>query len=70
MTAASSNRSRNVNDAQVRVVHQLRTPLTILTAGLDVLEGDGKIQALRGDVARCSSLNLEIGQGPKTGVWS
>lgn len=34
--------------------HQLRTPLAILTAELDVLEGDGKIDALREDAARMS----------------
>ncbi|MDQ3797403.1 MAG: hypothetical protein M3294_07560 [Pseudomonadota bacterium] len=36
--------------------HQLRTPLAILKAGLDVLDGNGKIQALREDVAHMNRL--------------
>jgi signal transduction histidine kinase len=35
--------------------HQLRTPLAILKAGLDVLDGNGKIQALR-EVAHMNRL--------------
>jgi two-component system, OmpR family, sensor histidine kinase TctE len=36
--------------------HQLRTPLAILTAGLDVVEANGKIQALGIDAARMNRL--------------
>ncbi|HEX2236874.1 MAG TPA: ATP-binding protein [Gammaproteobacteria bacterium] len=34
----------------------MRTPLAILTAGLDVVKGNGKIQALRIDAARMNGL--------------
>ncbi len=36
--------------------HQLRTPLAILKAGLDVLDGNSKIHALREDVAHMNRL--------------
>ena len=36
--------------------HQVRTPLAILKAGLDMLERNGKIQALREDVAHVNRL--------------
>jgi signal transduction histidine kinase len=36
--------------------HQLRTPLAVLSAGLDMVEGNGKIQVLRIDAARMNRL--------------